>query len=284
MTLTYVIPDIHGRYDLLNEGLAAITARGDGGVIVMIGDYVDKGRPGIVNRSSTGCCQALPKAGSGGAKGQSRRHDGGGRCAIPQGRWRRGLPRAAMPRWPPTVALIPPTCRKPTLTYKLDQLRLMHVDAHRIYVHAGVDPEISLDRQSEATLLWKRYPKGFPGGFGDRHVVHGHDNFPEGPLLYEGPHQPRYARVADGTSDDRGFRGRQSGRSRRFHRDQGISGGALVGPRWPPYWGFRFVVLGMWISGWNFAKGLRHHRRERAERCLKYWQEYWSYGLPIIRL
>ena len=68
----------------------------------------------------------------------------------------------------------------------LDGLRLMHVDAHRLYVHAGVDPEISLDRQGEATLLWKRYPKGFPDGFGKLHVVHGHDNCPDGPLLYEG--------------------------------------------------------------------------------------------------
>ena len=34
--------------------------------------------------------------------------------------------------------------------------------------------------------MWKRYPKGFPGGFGEFHVVHGHDNFPEGPLFYEG--------------------------------------------------------------------------------------------------
>ena len=68
----------------------------------------------------------------------------------------------------------------------LDQLRLMHVDAHRLYVHAGVDPGVPLDRQSETTLLWKRYPKGFPEGFGRLHVVHGHDNFPDGPLLYEG--------------------------------------------------------------------------------------------------
>ena len=62
----------------------------------------------------------------------------------------------------------------------------MHVDNYRVYVHAGVDPEIPLDRQSEATLLWKRYPKGFSSGFGKLHVVHGHDNYPDGPLLYEG--------------------------------------------------------------------------------------------------
>jgi serine/threonine protein phosphatase 1 len=47
----------------------------------------------------------------------------------------------------------------------------MHVDAHRVYVHAGVDPKIPLDRQREATLLTKRYPKEFSQGFGKLHVV-----------------------------------------------------------------------------------------------------------------
>ena len=43
--MTYVIPDIHGRYDLLCDGLAEIAARssGSGRAIVTIGDYVDKG-------------------------------------------------------------------------------------------------------------------------------------------------------------------------------------------------------------------------------------------------
>ena len=45
MTLTYVIPDIHGRYDLLSEGLVdiAVHSTGAAGTIVTIGDYVDKG-------------------------------------------------------------------------------------------------------------------------------------------------------------------------------------------------------------------------------------------------
>jgi len=43
MSLTYVIPDIHGRRDLLSEGLAGIDANSAGGTIVTIGDYVDKG-------------------------------------------------------------------------------------------------------------------------------------------------------------------------------------------------------------------------------------------------
>ena len=45
MNLTYVIADIHGRYDLLSGALADITvhSHGNGGSIVTIGDYVDKG-------------------------------------------------------------------------------------------------------------------------------------------------------------------------------------------------------------------------------------------------
>jgi serine/threonine protein phosphatase 1 len=80
---------------------------------------------------------------------------------------------------------MPRRCRVAHIAW-LDQLRLLHVDAHRIYVHAGLDLEVPLERQSETTLLWKRYPKGFPDGFGRFHVVHGHDNCPEGPLLYDG--------------------------------------------------------------------------------------------------
>jgi serine/threonine protein phosphatase 1 len=68
----------------------------------------------------------------------------------------------------------------------LDALPLMHTDTHRIFVHAGVDPDVPLDAQAEHTLLWKRYPKGYKGGFGDRHVVHGHNSFADGPELYEG--------------------------------------------------------------------------------------------------
>jgi serine/threonine protein phosphatase 1 len=183
MSLTYVIADIHGRDDLLSDALADIGARsgGEAGVIVTIGDYVDKGpgSKGVIDRLLTGVAGGwrlvalkgnhdamMAEALRDPAKMPSWLEKGGGAALASYG----GDP-AAVPRshiaW-------------------LDQLRLMHVDAHRVYVHAGVDPEIPLDQQSEATLLWKRYPKGFSGGFGSFHVVHGHDNFPNGPLLYDG--------------------------------------------------------------------------------------------------
>ena len=89
-------------------------------------------------------------------------------------------------------------------------------------------PEMPLDRQSEATLLWKRYPKGFPGGFGNLHVVHGHDNFPDGPLLYDGRTNLdtlawRTGRLTVGIFDDD-----IAGRPARFHRGQGSGGRTLA--------------------------------------------------------
>jgi serine/threonine protein phosphatase 1 len=181
MSLTYVIPDIHGRHDLLSEALAEITARGETGVIVTLGDYVDKGPQSkqVVDRLLSGAAEGWSLVA---LKGN---HDAmmveALRDPSRMPAWIAKGGDAALASYGGDPAAVPEV----HIAW-LDRLRLMHVDAHRIYVHAGVDPEIALDQQSEATLLWKRYPKGFPGGFGDLHVVHGHDNFPEGPLLYPG--------------------------------------------------------------------------------------------------
>ena len=183
MSLTYVIPDIHGRHDLLSEALAEIAMRsgGDAGLIVTIGDYVDKGpdSKGVIDRLLAGVdagWNLVALKGNHDALMVAALRDpanmavwmgkGGGAALASYGGDPAAVPSAHID-W-------------------LDGLRLMHVDAHRVYVHAGVDPGIPLGRQSEATLLWKRYPKEFYDGFGALHVVHGHDNHPEGPLLYEG--------------------------------------------------------------------------------------------------
>ena len=68
----------------------------------------------------------------------------------------------------------------------LDQLRLMHVDAHRLYVHAGVDPGMRWIGRAKKRCCGNATRKDDSSGFGERHVVHGHDNDPEGPLLFEG--------------------------------------------------------------------------------------------------
>ena len=45
MSLTYVVPDLHGRFDLLCEALERVLmhAVAQTGTMVMLGDYVDKG-------------------------------------------------------------------------------------------------------------------------------------------------------------------------------------------------------------------------------------------------
>jgi serine/threonine protein phosphatase 1 len=183
MSLTYVIPDIHGRYDLLGEALKEISARspGEAGLIVTIGDYVDKGPQSkeVIDRLLSGVADGWRLVA---LKGN---HDAmmveALRDPAKMAGWMEKGGDAALASYGGDPAAIP----RSHIAW-LDQLRLMHVDAHRLYVHAGVDPKVPLDRQSETTLLWKRYPKGFPEGFGELHVVHGHDNFPDGPLLYEG--------------------------------------------------------------------------------------------------
>jgi serine/threonine protein phosphatase 1 len=205
MSLTYVIPDIHGRYDLLDEALASIAARpcGEAGVIVTIGDYVDKGpdSKAVVDRLLSGVDAGWSLIA---LKGN---HDAlmveALRDASKMAAWLAKGGDAALASYGGDPAAVPPS----HIAW-LDQLRLMHVDAHRLYVHAGVDPAIPLDRQSEATLLWNRYPKGFPDGYGDLHVVHGHDNFPDGPLLYPGRTNLdtlawRTGRLTVGVFDDR---------------------------------------------------------------------------------
>jgi serine/threonine protein phosphatase 1 len=183
MGLTYVIPDIHGRYDLLNEGLAeiAVHSGGNAGVIVTIGDYVDKGPESkqVIDRMLSGVADGwrlIALKGNHDAMMVEALRDRPKMAA-----WIGKGGDTALASYGGDVLAVPQS----HIAW-LDGLRPMHVDNHRVYVHAGVDPEIPLDRQSETTLLWKRYPQGFTGGHGERHVVHGHDNFPEGPLLYEG--------------------------------------------------------------------------------------------------
>ena len=183
MGLTYVIPDIHGRDDLLGEAIAAITARsgGEAGAIVTLGDYVDKGPDSkqVIDRLLRGIAAGWSLIA---LKGN---HDAmmveALRDSAKMASWMEKGGDAALASYGGDPAAVPQSH-----IGWLDRLLLMHLDTHRLYVHAGIDPEVPLDRQSEATLLWKRYPKGFSQGFGKLHVVHGHDNFPDGPLLYQG--------------------------------------------------------------------------------------------------
>jgi serine/threonine protein phosphatase 1 len=183
MSLTYVIPDLHGRSDLLQDGLALIAAhaRGGYGSLIALGDYVNKGPdskavieflradplPGwpfvpLKGNHDAMMVEALLDA----SKMQGWLERGGDTTLASYGGDPSRVPSGDI-EW-------------------LDGLALMHVDRQRIYVHAGLDPDHPLDRQSEKTLLTKRYAPGDAFDFGGRHVVHGHDSHADGPRLYKG--------------------------------------------------------------------------------------------------
>jgi serine/threonine protein phosphatase 1 len=183
MSQTFVIPDIHGRLDLLDQALAEIAARSNGAkdTIVAIGDYVDKGPASkdVIDRMMSGVDDKFALVT---LKGN---HDAMMIDALrdhsKMADWLAKGGDTALASYGGDAARVP----RSHIDW-LERLQLFHVDAHRLYVHAGIDPEAPLDHQREETLLWKRYPKGYPEGFGNLHVVHGHDNDPDGPLLFDG--------------------------------------------------------------------------------------------------
>lgn len=183
MSFTYVIPDIHGRVDLLCDGLANIVehAAGQTGTIVALGDYVNKGPDSkrVIDRLRIGPPDGwlfFPLKGN---------HDAmmveALRNPSKMASWIERGGDAAIKSYGGDPLNVPPGDIE-----WLDKLPLIHMDRCRIYVHAGLDPEVPLDQQTEKTLLWTRYPEGLQAGFGDRHVVHGHDSLQDGPKLYEG--------------------------------------------------------------------------------------------------
>lgn len=182
-SLTYAVADLHGRLDLLEAALEAIA--GDAGAaetrtIVFLGDYVDRGPDGaqVLDRLMRGppegwrwiCLKGNHEAMMALALINPDRLDwwieNGGDTTIRSYRGEHHATARHLP-W-------------------IEALPAIHVDAHRVFVHGGVDPRIPLERQQEKTLLWKRYPPSAADGYGARHVVHGHDPNEDGPLFHAG--------------------------------------------------------------------------------------------------
>ncbi len=189
MSTTYAIPDLHGRKDLLDLGLDAISrrTRGAAATVVMLGDYVNKGPSSaqVIDRLLAGFDPAwrviLLKGNHDGMMLDALRDV----SALPQ--WLENSGAATLRSYAPQSDHIPdPTIVPDAHRDFLERLRLVHVDTHRVFVHAGVDPARPLDDQQETTLLTKRYAGDDASGHGARHVVHGHHPFRDGPKLLRG--------------------------------------------------------------------------------------------------
>ncbi|WP_158914554.1 metallophosphoesterase family protein [Caulobacter sp. S45] len=179
-TLTYVVGDIHGRYDLLCQAVERINqhAGGRSGRVVFLGDYVDRGPQSskvidslmVAQRLSAAVClkgnheDMMLRAFLGDADEAIYWIHAGGEATLRSYGSQSGLMAA--------MHLVPPT--------HLDWLRALPTileDEHRIYVHAGLDPSKPADDQDEHTLLWirERFLRADPADFaGRKHIVHGH--------------------------------------------------------------------------------------------------------------
>jgi serine/threonine protein phosphatase 1 len=186
----YAVGDVHGCLDrllaiheLIAEDLAARPV--EEAVLIHAGDYVDRGpdSAGVVARLAAGApLPDVPTVNLMGnhehmmlaalATGETETTElwlaNGGADSLRS--W--GVPPSAQPReWPTYLPM-------PHLTFLRD-LALRHEVGGYLFVHAGIRPDIPLDRQSRHDLMWIREPfLSWNGSFGPV-VVHGHTPRPE---------------------------------------------------------------------------------------------------------
>jgi serine/threonine protein phosphatase 1 len=191
---TYAIADLHGRFDLLTAAFDEIfkdaILRGKTGEkfkIVTLGDYVDRGPQSrqiiehLMAAQAAGAPLICLKGNHEDMMVETIRKplhpdwwigNGGGATLISYGHAPAGLV---------DYDVVP----KEHLKW-LDSLPLMHIDQHRVFVHAGVDRFKPLDQQDKQILTWKLYDNNDEGGHDRRHVVHGHHQFEDGPVKCTG--------------------------------------------------------------------------------------------------
>ena len=187
-SLTYAIADLHGSFDLLERALETIERHGASAssrTIVFLGDYVDRGPQSreIVERLTAGAppswkwiClrgnheEMMLTCLVGKADLRWWINNGGGATLLSYGH-------------PPEGAFRPEVVPVAHLRWIQDR-PVFYADTHRLFVHAGADPSLPLEQQDDRTLLWMRYPSRLMDlGWRDKHIVHGHDPFEDGPVL-----------------------------------------------------------------------------------------------------
>ena len=189
--MTYAIPDLHGRFDLLERALVAIGKHATAAhcvkpTIVTLGDYVDRGPDSkkVIERLME--IEGDTDAGRVVCLKGNHEHmmwlscrqlldvnlwlrNGGGYTLLSYG---------AKKDEPIDLNIIPAS----HLDW-IDSLKPIYRDKHRIYVHAGLDATRPLDKHTLDDVLWKIYDDADEGGYDGLHVVHGHHAFEDGPIL-----------------------------------------------------------------------------------------------------
>jgi len=196
MSKTYIIADLHGRFDLLEKALDRIEADSpEGGTVVFTGDYIDRGPQSkqILNKLIKGPVNPNWKwvnlmgnherfmidAYAGHGEDFWILYNGGYATTRSYG-VRNSSENAAFKYFPEEHIIW------------LMSLPLYYNDGKRMFVHAYVDPTIDIKFQNEDVLVWHLYePYTIDVGYWDNdlnkwlYVVHGHHQFEDGPLIFE---------------------------------------------------------------------------------------------------
>lgn len=210
MGITCAVGDLHGRADLLEKALSLAVHRG-AKKFVVCGDFVDRGPASkdIIDCLMRGrhwgmeivtilgnhedmmieaCFGRLPL-----------RHwliNGGGQTLASYGYQDGDL-------------LFP---LKPELEDHLiwlANLPWMYADSKRLFVHAGINPNVTMDEQKRDYCTWVRSGRedDYEVPYEGLHVVHGHEQYATGPIMLDNrtnldTHAYAFGRLAVGVFDD----------------------------------------------------------------------------------
>lgn len=202
MSKTYVIADLHGRFDLLRKAYDLFEVIGadlatDTATIIHLGDYIDRGKQSreviefLMDKETipVGFTRIVLRGNHEDMMLETMRKplkpdwwigNGGSKTLYSYGHPKiSGATRGRVYPYNPDV--VP----QEHLDF-IDGLPRLFTDIHRVYVHAGVDPARSLEEQKPEILGWYIYASADEGGYHGKHVVHGHHYHEDGPLFRRG--------------------------------------------------------------------------------------------------
>lgn len=181
----YVIPDIHGRADLLNRALTHIEEiQPEGGKIIFLGDYVDRG--------PDSCAACLLVRDGGDEKWEYVALQGNHEAMFIQ----------AFLEQQPGQYYYDPNAFKDFLPVKyhdrpldeqnrflepwihwMNSLPKYHIVDNNVFVHAGWDPTKAPEQQNDRMMQWVRYRDEEPFYCTNAYLTHGHTPRKDGPVF-----------------------------------------------------------------------------------------------------